>query len=171
MSDCTITTGRVITAAQGAGDTARTDYSIGRVLFDQKSTSEVSDVFRVDAGTYRVITAYNLSGEPVDEGPDEWMRCESVDIAKISPIVHAMPQGGPCDAMPAVDPRVIREEVIARTNCEAWRLICGHPIAIIAVPGYYRAKLSHPHMVGKVYVELETVVGNIIPAAVVFGGV
>ena len=169
---CEIKTGKVVTpAVQGALYPTVGNDTVGFVLFDQFSTSQESRVFRVDPDKSLVLTAYNLSGEPIVTSPEEFAFCPSVDVYKVSPIVHKMPKGDSCSGgigEPATT--VIREEVKAQTDCVAWRLLCGSPMAVIALPGYYRLKLSHEEIVGQVYVEAEWIPRETIPQSLIFGG-
>ncbi|ETD67431.1 hypothetical protein V757_11440 [Pelistega indica] len=172
MTKCEIKTGRVVTTTT---DTALAPQAgngtVGFVLFDSKSTSQWSDVFRVDASESLLLSAYGLSGQIVDNGPDKWQTCESVEVYRFSPIVLSMPQGDACcgpDGVP--DYSLIREQVKASTRCDSWELVCSSPFGIIALPGYYRLKLSHEHMIGQIYVEGERMKAVPLPERFIFGG-
>ncbi|ETD72660.1 hypothetical protein V757_02920 [Pelistega indica] len=169
---CDIKTGRVVEPVSSTELFPTTGNGVvGEVFFDSKSTSTVSRVFRVSVNEALILTAFNLSGEHIDNGPDKWQTCEAVEVYKVSPIVHELPRGDSCCGQYGEpDNSVIREEVKAQTDCCAWRLICGSPMAVIALPGYYRLKLTDEAMVGRVYVEGERVAGVPIPNNLIFGG-
>lgn len=169
---CEIKTGRVVpqVTTESLYPTVGND-TVGFVLFDQMSTSAESRVFRVGAKESLVITAFGLSGEPIVTSDTELAFCPSVDVYRVSPVIHKMPQGEAC-AGPIGEPAttVIREEVKAQIDCTPWRLVCGSPMAVIALPGYYRLKLSHEELVGQVYVEAERIEQVSIPPSLIFGG-
>lgn len=174
MTKCAITTGRrvIVEPANAGVGTTRGDGAVGYVMFDAKSTSRWSDVFRVMPGESMIISAYGLSGEPVDEGPDKWMRHELVAVYRISPIVHKLASGDACCGpdLTTENLPLIREQAKGFTRCDGWELLCTSPFGVIALPGYYRLHLSHEHMIGQVYVEREPIGAIPIPASLVFGG-
>lgn len=175
MAKCEIKTGKVI-AEKKASTTlppSKGDGAVGIVVFDSKSVSQWSDVFRVHSGESVIVSAYGLSSEAIDEGPNRFMGCESVAVYRLSPIVHKIPNGDACaGAEVMAEPLpMIRQQVKGATRCDGWELVCGSPIGVIALPGYYRLRLSHEHMIGQVYVERESIRAVPIPNSLIFGGV
>lgn len=174
MAKCEIKTGKVV-ATKKTSDAlaAKGDGAVGIVMFDSKTTSQWSDVFRVHQGESVILSAYGLTGEPVDEGPNNYKSCESVQVYRISPIVHGIQTGDACSGSDnqKVPTSLIREQVKGSTRCDSWELVCGSPIGVLTLPGYYRLKLSHEHLVGQVYVERESIKAVPIPNSLLFGGV